>query len=464
MSKTERNWNDKFLEYMEMIVNHPNYKGLPIKRDKKGNLKWIAPAKSDIGLARIEWAKNKAKQLNISTGPGMYAKVMRAIHPTKMKVCQICGREMSIFYYYPSSNLIKLIKRKFGVIVDKLTHIYKIWDILCNNLDEHNVKVFFIKTFDLDSSYNDKTKTEILDRCEYLCREEGRKYLSPGAMSNFPDRFDGFHTYNICCRSSQDKGRSKENLKSYTKDRRAYEYWSDGNVHAANQFMGSTYFKGSSADHIGPISLGFVHDPRYLVKMTTSDNSTKRDRLTLLDISNIINRYESTKIYPMSWFGRIIWEYILKNYNNHQNLIETDYRKMLKQNMYNFMYCLGYVIDKAGEKGKLFLKNNYIDTKKEYFTKSYSFDEQGNIISCQDRHFTDRNKDEFIRYERIAFDSISEYLSKENRHLHFTGSEKIKKMLDKLCSDILLNKANKYLKSKFEEIIFILQNELINKE
>ena len=43
-----------------------------------------------------------------------------------------------------------------------------------------------------------------------------------------------------------------------------------------NQFMGSRYFQGTSADHVGPISLGFVHDPRYLRPMTGSDNSAKR--------------------------------------------------------------------------------------------------------------------------------------------------------------------------------------------
>lgn len=108
-------------------------------------------------------------------------------------------------------------------------------------------------------------------------------------MSYFPDRYDGFHTYNRCCRATQDKGRSKENLKSYTKDRRAYEYWSDGNIHAANQFMGSAFFDGTSADHIGPISLGFVHDPRYLQPMPGGDNSSKRDRLQIVGIESIID-------------------------------------------------------------------------------------------------------------------------------------------------------------------------------
>ena len=47
-------------------------------------------------------------------------------------------------------------------------------------------------------------------------------------MGNPPDRLDGFHSYNRCCRGTSDKGRFKENLKRYGDDRRAYENWSDG--------------------------------------------------------------------------------------------------------------------------------------------------------------------------------------------------------------------------------------------
>ena len=101
-------------------------------------------------------------------------------------------------------------------------------------------------------------KKTIIDELEFACRKQGKKCLGPGAMSNFPDRFDGFHSYNRCCRKREDTGRWDSNMSSYSKDRRAYEFWSDGNIHAANQFMHSYFFKGTSADHIGPISLGFI--------------------------------------------------------------------------------------------------------------------------------------------------------------------------------------------------------------
>lgn len=28
----EKIWNEKFIEYMNFIINHPNYKGLPIAK------------------------------------------------------------------------------------------------------------------------------------------------------------------------------------------------------------------------------------------------------------------------------------------------------------------------------------------------------------------------------------------------------------------------------------------------
>ena len=40
---SEKKWHPKFIEYMEKIVNNPNYKGIPYKRNNKGQIAWIAP-------------------------------------------------------------------------------------------------------------------------------------------------------------------------------------------------------------------------------------------------------------------------------------------------------------------------------------------------------------------------------------------------------------------------------------
>lgn len=463
MAREEKPWNPAFTEYMGEIVKHPNYEGLPIKTKKDGSLSWVAGKKTETGKARIAWSKEKAKKLEIPNEPGMYAKVMLAIHPFKQKPCQICGTWMSIFYHYPSANFIKAIKKRFPKIeCNTNTHISVIWgDLEELHYSTEEIKSFFIQKGKLTLTTK-STKDEIIDALEDACRNGGKKLLSPGAMSNFPDRFDGFHSYNRCCRSKEDKGRSKENLKSYTQDRRAYEYWSGGNIHAANQFMGSQYFKGGSADHIGPISLGFVHDPRYLQKMPNNDNSSKRDRLQCNDIEKIIEVEKRTGVYPMSWYSKEIWEYIRKNYKSHKTLISGAYKNTLKQNMINFMYVLDMIIRHAKQGGKDFLEEALLQPNYKHFDYSYEFNEQGEITKQENRHFTERNKDELERYKRIAFESVKTYNTKENRNMNEDLTTSEKEALTELFTDISNKRDFAKCKKQFENLLLAIQNRLIS--
>ncbi len=415
MAQNEKVWHPKFVQYMEFIVGHANYKDLPIKRDANKSLKWIATAKSDVGIRRKMWAEAKATELGIKIEPGVYAKVMYAIHPTKIKVCQICGESMSIGYIYPNANLAKAIKKNFDIDIRTYESIYGVWD-KAKGIDRLAEFIKLInQKFDTNFTQNDG-KEKILEECEALCRLGGKSHLGPGAMSNFPDRYDGFHTYNRCHRAQEDTGRSKDNLKSYTRDRRAYEYWSDGNIQAANQFMGSGYFNGSSADHIGPISLGFVHDPRYLRMMSGSDNSTKRDRLSKETVEEVIKIHKNTGVYPMSWYSSVIWDFIVSNYHKNLDKISDEYRNLLKQNMANYMYILKLILD-SGEEGSDFLIATLIAPKRTDFMYNYKFDELGNIISKERRNITERASGEFARFARIALDSVKEYSTKSNRNI-----------------------------------------------
>lgn len=463
MAREEKEWNNRFLAYMKMIANHPNYKGLPIKKKADGTLSWIATAKSEIGEERIEWCLEKADELGIQRRAGVYADVMLAIHPTKWKVCQTCGKAMSLYYHYPNANFLKSLNKEFDSEFTDCDHISDIWDELLNQgYKKKHIASFLIKKGDLDLNPNTAEKDEIIDTLEYACRKGGKKLLGPGAMSNFPDRYDGFHTYNRCCRASQDKGRSKENLKSYTKDRRAYEYWSDGNIHAANQFMGSSFFDGVSADHIGPISLGFIHDPRYLQPMTTSDNSSKRDRLQLEDIEKIVETYNRTKVYPMSWYSKLIWEYILKNYPSHKNLIASEYRDALKQNMANFMYVLWVILESCPNNGEQFLEDTLLAPNYHYFNYSYNFNSNGEIISKTARHFTDRNQNETERYKRIAIEAVYDYNDKDNRHVSNNLSSNEMCLLCNICQEIEANQNTKSIHTELVELVEKVEKRIIS--
>lgn len=460
MAKSDKVWHPDFLEYMEWIVSHPHYSGLPIKRKNDGSLAWIATAQSDIGKARIAWCENKAKELGFPIEAGVYARVMREIHPTKWKVCQTCGRKMSIYYHYPSVNCIKAIKKQFGIEYTEIDHISDVWDNLIDNGFSNSVIAdFFIRYGGLTGVSKLSSKDNIIDALEKVCRTEGKSILSPGAMSNFPDRYDGFHTYNRCCRSTQDKGRSKENLKSYTQDRRAYEYWSDGNIHAANQFMGSKFFAGISADHVGPISLGFVHDPRYLQPMSGSDNSSKRDRLQRVDIESIIRIEKRTGVYPMSWFSKEIWEHIRSNYAIFPKKIATLYRDALKQNMSNFMFVLWYILENAKD-GQAFLISTLLKPNYHYFENSYSFNEKGDIISCDNRHYTERNAHEMERYTRVAIEAVYDFNSKDNRNIRNNLTANEISDLKRLCS--LISQHSPEAKTALKVLMIRIQKRIIS--
>lgn len=442
MAQTKKIWHPKFLNYMEKIINHKNYKGLPITKSADGSYKWIAPANSEIGKNRIKWCINKAQEIGLITNPkevypGMYADVMLAIHPTKSKVCQICGKEMSLFYHYPNATFLKTLNKQFKTNFSGNDHIADIFDsLIAKGTAKTDVASFLIRKGGLNLSAEKATKQELIDALEYACRKQGKKCLGPGAMSNFPDRYDGFHTYNRCCRAAQDKGRSKENLKSYGKDRRAYEYLSDGNIHAANQFMHSAFFDNTSADHIGPISLGFIHDPRYLQKMSSNDNSSKRDRLSFDDINKIIDIAKKTNICPISWQSMLIWEFIIKNYESSPAKIPTIYRDALKQNMSNYMYILLRILEKCPKNGEAFIVKNLLEPHYSDFEFSYGFNEVGEIISKKPRHYTGRNQDEVLRYKRIAIKSIYEYNDKENRNAKPDLTAEELEKLETLCIKI----------------------------
>lgn len=263
MGDIDRTWHPNFLQYTEMIASHPNYEGLFIERNKDGNLGWVVTGKSTKGKIREAWWNKKMSELKAKNK----AEVARIVHPTKKHVCQCCGRTMSIYYEYPNNRTCKRLNQILNEPVQPAD--YTIREIIENNATNDRVirgiaDIFGVQKYD---SYQDLIG--IIYK-KHVDTESG--LLSPGVMSNPPDRFDGFHSDGLCCRSKTDKGRHKDNMKTYTQDRRAYEEWADGNYNLANRLMGE-FSKGTqkyqcpqcnkmrkmSADHIGPISLGFCH-------------------------------------------------------------------------------------------------------------------------------------------------------------------------------------------------------------
>lgn len=227
--------------------------------------------------------------------------------------------------------------------------------------------------------------------------------------------------------------------------------------------MGSQFFKGASADHIGPISLGFVHDPRYLQKMRGGDNSSKRDRLSLEDIEKIIEIETRTDIYPMSWYSKDIWEHIRRNYANNKSKIGVEYRDALKQNMADFMYVLFVVLERCGERGKHILCDAFLKPKYKYFDYDYEFNELGEITKQTPRHFTGRSSEELERYKRVAISAVYDYQDKSNRNLKHSLTVDEHLELNKICESINSGSSTQTAKERFEGLISKIQKRKIAK-
>lgn len=416
---------------MNFIINNEAYKELPFKLNKNG-IPAITPKTTPIGKARIEWVYKKAKQLNISTNESFYSKVVFQLHPTKERPCQICGNYMSIYYIYPSKKFVYKINKTFS---SDFTFLDSLFDIIDNlkeyQVDENDIKKFLQKEFQILNMSLDLN--DLINECEKKCRYGESSKLGPGAMSNFPDRFDGFHSYNRCCRELEDKGRHRDNMNTYNKDRRAYEYWSDGNIKAANSFMHSSFFKDTSADHIGPISLGFKHESFLLKRMHGSDNSAKRDRLFVEDVNKLIAIENNNDYCAISRQSTLLWNTIKNNFNNSQNYLDI-YQMALKQSTNNYLNILWHISN--FDKGKEFLINKIIKPKFKDFEYTYKFDDNGFIIDKQPRHITDATKKEWDRLIRIHFESLQDYHSKNNRNIKFDIGEEGAKILSILEKEI----------------------------
>lgn len=428
MEKTyniERTWNPNFEEYTEVIVSHPNYQGLFYERDNEGRVKWVVTGKSQNGKLRQAWWDAKCREHNIEIRKGCYAIIARIIHPTKKHVCQCCGEELSILYEYPGKRLLAKLNKTFGWDITQTSHTIR--EIIVNASNEQNGLEQISKILGLPMGLSVQVAIEYT-YSNLVDKED--KILSPGVMSNCPDRYDGFHSDGLCCREKTDKGRHKDNMKTYTQDRRAYEEWSDGDYNLANRLMGEINKQPPmacpicgkvghmSADHIGPISLGFCHS-RHFAAMCSSCNSSKNNRFTKSDVDELL-RIEAEGEQVASWHSQAIWDAV-----KHKIKDDADAKfaslvmARCHQNVLNILALIHKQV------GCDFLMR-YLHP--EYSLVDYRFEdvdivhmERIKIISTPLESKNKRKNQE--RYIRIAFDSLEEFLSKTNRKTHFVVNE-----------------------------------------
>lgn len=445
----KREWHPNFLNYTEFISSHNNYKGLYFERGADNRIKWVVLGKSTKGQERRLWWDEECKKFGIDIKAGCYAKIALKLHPTKIHICQICGRELSIRYIYPSKRTIKNITKEFGVTYKPFEKdIFQIIDEIVITLDDVEK---FKHVFKIKHSIQLNVST-LKDFIEINFVDEFSKSLSPGVFSNSPDRFDGYHSDGNCCRSKSDKGRHSSNMNRYGQDRRVYENWADGDWKMADRLMSLFRNYGMSADHIGPISLGFCHRPKFH-PLTNGENSAKNNRMSLNDVKVLIEDEKTEQV--VSWHSKFIWDKLKNKVGTDEDAKKLS--DLMRKNMHHVLIIFS-MIDELGYGNFLeqFLNPEYsfFDYKFEGFeetTGSYK-----KVVSKKLLGKNQRNNIE--RYYRIAFDKLKEYRIVDNRKVNKWESSKIDEEL-KILFELL--KENRISESKIKlETIFSLLADL----
>jgi Alw26I/Eco31I/Esp3I family type II restriction endonuclease len=426
-----------FQKYMEQVVGDPAYASMPDAHYDDGRIQWEAPSNrsggkfKDTHQRRREWWTKKAKNLGISTLESQWiSRVAKTIHPTQKKPCKKCGRVMYIRYVYPSSSLIKRLREL---------------PFLRNSFDVSPLEDIYSLVTRLHDFYGDvalQTLPSILRggkkypaqrgtledwlkwlEAEYVPSEP--RTLSPGAMSNAPDRFDGFHSFNRCCRSTADTGRTATNLRSYTTDRRVFEYWASGDWIAADRLMGilrrdfreemcaNGHPGPCQADHIGPISLGFNHHPHFQM-LCSSCNSAKNNRMYPSDVAWLIER-EAKGEEVTSWHSARLWNLCKGKVETREHALRLS--KVLRDNRHSYMHALS-VIAAKGHYGFLasLLELQHANHDVEFVgLRIVNHITEWRSIQHLPRE-TKYAAEQKARRSRIAFEELLTYFDKSNRN------------------------------------------------
>lgn len=353
-----RSWSDAFVDYMYAMVEDPAYEGMPATTDSEGKVDWIIPSYRPRGsknwdgnARRREWWEAKADELGIPRVGKWISRVAKTIHPTGEKPCQTCGRVLSIRYVYPYRRVVDALNHAMPtdaplVWEDYLT-IFEVVDHMALTIGPEATVEAFRRSL---PALRDVGRVDLEDLKdvidERLVQAEARGYVSPGAMANPPDRLDGFHTYNLCCRSKEDKGRSRENLRSYGIDRRAFEHWSAGDWNAASALMTHTtrglcmnpecalagVVQPLTADHVGPLSLGFAHIPVFQL-LCRACNSAKNNRMSTTDVQWLLG-LEEQRWEVASWQVAPLWDALKLEIHDNETALRLSKVMRTQQHLY----------------------------------------------------------------------------------------------------------------------------------
>ena len=139
-----------------------------------------------------------------------------------------------------------------------------------------------------------------------------------------------------------------------------------------------------TGDHIGPISLGFVHDPINLQACCDSCNSSKNNRLTQNDVNKLLS-LEQNGEKIVSWWAEKCWN---KFKNSDIKILQSE----LYKNSKKFLEILEWLKVNKQNILKNFIENHSFVDKNVYKIDNIKIDDLGNIKFNKSEKISDKKQ------------------------------------------------------------------------
>ena len=343
-----------YVDYMYEIAQSEAFASMP-NAISGGRVNWQVSSGKTTSFnkfynARWHWWEARANGLGLP-GSGneneRFTVAARLIHPTGYRPCRLCGEPRNVGYFYVNANLARrLIKATGNPLFSKLMPICDALELLGDNVEPTLAPLF-------------PERADFFESGITVCAFEESNYLrsnwlSPGFMANPPDRLDGFHDYCVYCRADNDPGRSDANLRSYTHDRRAFEYWAEGDWALADELYNSAgpgdcivcerHVDRVSPDHVGPLACGFKQQPLF-VPTCQPCNSAKNRRMRQADVDRLLHYERETGESVASWHVRGLWDNF--KYRVHSDAEANELSALMRALQDVYLRCL-FALKEAG--------------------------------------------------------------------------------------------------------------------
>ncbi len=418
---------ETYVAYINMIADSPVYAGLPAIREPDGKINWQCSSGKTTSFykyfeGRFRWWVEKADQLGV---PGVensddrLTVAARLVHPTKKKVCLVCGKERHIGYMYLNSNCAKSWNTIVGKsLFEKVMPVYDAVSILIREIGLERTRELILSTFpekaDDIAIFDSGNIEAFFAKTQHIRSTK----LSPGYMGDCPHRLDGIHDYCTFCRKKNDPGRSDENMRTYNHDRRAFMWWAEGDWKIADALYNSATsgvcancgktVKKISPDHVGPLSCGFQQNA-FFEPLCGKCNSAKNRRFTFDNVISLMDFEERMGESAASWQVRSLWD-AAKERMHDDSTVKTlsNYMRAMQDYYLRVMFCIA-------QKGFYEFLTTYLHP--EYANYSIEFTGLNSSTLTFDTvtksyRPTNGSRSLAARSVRIAFEELAEYCSK----------------------------------------------------